>query len=109
MSKSLGNLVFVGDLLAKWEPAAVRVALLGHHYRTDWEWTPGDMPAAADRLKRWRAASAPADRTGEAGLEVVRGFLDDDLDSPGALRALDDEARAGRGVAGGAALLGVTL
>jgi hypothetical protein len=67
------------------------------------------MPAAADRLERWREASAPADRTGDAGLEVVRHFLDDDLDAPGALRALDDEARAGRGVAGGAALLGVTL
>ena len=33
MSKSLGNLVFVGDLLKDWEPAVVRLALLGHHYR----------------------------------------------------------------------------
>ena len=33
MSKSLGNLVFVGDLLKDWEPSAVRLALLDHHYR----------------------------------------------------------------------------
>ena len=38
MSKSLGNLVFVGDLLKEWEPVAVRLALLEHHYRADWEW-----------------------------------------------------------------------
>ena len=33
MSKSLGNLVFVGDLCKEWDPAAVRLALLAHHYR----------------------------------------------------------------------------
>ena len=67
MSKSLGNLVFVGDLLKEWEPAAVRLALLDHHYRPDWEWTDEDMPRAARRLEAWRAAPRPpepdADRT----------------------------------------------
>ena len=38
MSKSLGNLVFVDDLLKEYEPMAVRLALLCHHYRGDWEW-----------------------------------------------------------------------
>ncbi len=33
MSKSLGNLVFVGELCKEWDPAAVRLALLDHHYR----------------------------------------------------------------------------
>ena len=46
MSKSLGNLVFVGDLLKEWEPAVVRLALLSHHYRPDWEWSH-DGPGAA--------------------------------------------------------------
>ena len=51
MSKSLGNLVFVGDLCKEWDPAAVRLALLAHHYRDDWDWrTDEDMPAAAARL-----------------------------------------------------------
>ncbi len=110
MSKSLGNLVFVGDLLKEWEPAAVRLALLAHHYRPDWEWTDGDMPAAARRLAEWRAAPDDGGRGGtDRGLEAVRRALDEDLDTPAALRALDDEAAAGRPVHAGAALLGVSL
>jgi len=117
MSKSLGNLVFVRDLLADWVPAAVRLALLDHHYRPDWEWTDGDMPRAADRLAAWRAAPAvgasaadgagPGD--GNRSRELVRAALDDDLDTPGALLGLDAEAAAGRPVGPGADLLGITL
>ncbi len=116
MSKSLGNLIFVGDLLKEWEPAAVRLALLAHHYRPDWEWSQADMPAAARRLEAWRAAPDPGAPTGDwrrgsgdGGLAAVRSRLDDDLDTPGALAALDAEAAAGRPVRAGAALLGVSL
>jgi L-cysteine:1D-myo-inositol 2-amino-2-deoxy-alpha-D-glucopyranoside ligase len=115
MSKSLGNLVFVADLLKDWEPAAVRVALLDHHYRPDWEWTTEDMPRAARRLERWRTAhsadpgAAPGSRADDPGLLAVRSFLDDDLDTPGALAALDDLASTGGPVVRGADLLGVTL
>ena len=83
------------------------MALLAHHYRGDWEWcTAEDMPAAAVRLALW--SSAPAG-DGSAGLSAVRAALDDDLDTPGALRALDDAASAGRPVADGARLLGIDL
>jgi L-cysteine:1D-myo-inositol 2-amino-2-deoxy-alpha-D-glucopyranoside ligase len=112
MSKSLGNLVFVGDLLKEWEPAAVRLALLAHHYRSDWEWTDADMPAAVRRLESWRAAplpDRPGDHVADAGLDAVRARLDDDLDTPGALVALDTEAGSSRPVRAGAALLGVSL
>lgn len=109
MSKSLGNLVFVGDLCKEWEPAVVRLALLGHHYREDWDWvTLKDMPAATGRLALWRTAATAGD-DGAAGLRAVRAALDADLDTVGALEALDDEARAGRTVRAGAALLGVEL
>jgi L-cysteine:1D-myo-inositol 2-amino-2-deoxy-alpha-D-glucopyranoside ligase len=106
MSKSLGNLVFADALLAEHEPAAVRLAVLGHHYRSSWSWTPADVEVARDRLDRWRAV---ADRDDERGLAGVRERLDDDLDVPGALAVLDEEAAAGRGVRAGASLLGVTL
>jgi L-cysteine:1D-myo-inositol 2-amino-2-deoxy-alpha-D-glucopyranoside ligase len=107
MSKSLGNLVFVGDLCKEWDPAAVRLALLAHHYRGDWGWdTATDMLPAAERLDRWRSATAGS---GEAGLAEVRTALNDDLDTPAALAALDTAAAAGHSVRQGADLLGVSL
>jgi L-cysteine:1D-myo-inositol 2-amino-2-deoxy-alpha-D-glucopyranoside ligase len=114
MSKSLGNLVFVGDLCKEWDPAAVRLALLGHHYRGDWDWRTGvDMPDAAARLALWRSVSGGggdrAGSSGSAGLILVRAALAEDLDTPLALRALDAEASAGRSVEAGARLLGIEL
>ena len=108
MSKSLGNLVFVGDLCKERDPAAVRLALLAHHYRADWDWkTSEDMPAAAARLALWRSVQGSGD--GSAGLDAARAALAEDLDTPGALAALDAEATAGRSVGDGAAFLGTLL
>ena len=104
MSKSLGNLVFVSDLLKEWEPAAVRLAILGQHYRTEWEWSDDLLPAASARMAAWRSAGP-----GGAALDEVRAALDADLDTPAALRAVDAAAASGLGVSEAAALLGVTL
>jgi L-cysteine:1D-myo-inositol 2-amino-2-deoxy-alpha-D-glucopyranoside ligase len=112
MSKSLGNLVFVGDLLKEHEPEVVRLALLGHHYRSDWDWHRRDLDAAADRLERWRAAPSSAGtraRTAGDVLAEVRRHLDDDLDAPSALLTLDEAASAGQPVYLGARMLGVSL
>ena len=102
MSKSLGNLVFVGELLKEWEPAAVRLMILGHHYRRDWHWSDELMPAATARLERWRQAG-----DGPGALAAVRAALDDDLDCPRALAAIDAAVDAGQGVADSLALLGL--
>ncbi|HZQ86192.1 MAG TPA: cysteine--tRNA ligase [Acidimicrobiales bacterium] len=104
MSKSLGNLVFVSDLLKEWEPTVVRVGLLAHHYREEWEWHDTLMPEASARLDRWRSAGR-----GDGGLAGVRAALDDDLGTPAALAAVDEAADAGQGVSEAAALLGVDL
>jgi L-cysteine:1D-myo-inositol 2-amino-2-deoxy-alpha-D-glucopyranoside ligase len=108
MSKSLGNLVFVHDLLKEWEPSAIRLAVLANHYRTDWDWHDGLLTEAAARLARWRAVSA-AGAEPAAPLDQVRAALDDDLNTAGALVAIDEAAAAGMPVAGAAALLGVEV
>ncbi|WP_248961557.1 cysteine--1-D-myo-inosityl 2-amino-2-deoxy-alpha-D-glucopyranoside ligase [Sphaerisporangium perillae] len=99
MSKSRGNLVFVSRLRAEHDPMAVRLALLAHHYREDWEWTGDQIVSATERLARWRAAFAcPAGPDALPVLRRVRERMTDDLDAPGALAAIDDWAA--RAVAG---------
>ena len=104
MSKSLGNLVFVSGLLASGvDPMAIRMALLAHHYRSDWEWTDAVLGDARVRLARWRAALARAEAAApqavtpatapaaaaEMVLSGVRARMRDDLDAPGALAVVD--------------------
>ncbi len=104
MSKSLGNLVFVSDLLKEWDPATIRLAILANHYRTSWEWSPTLLLDARERLERWRAGAGE----GVTGLAEVRGALDDDLDTPLALQHLDRLSARG-GISPAANLLGVSL
>jgi L-cysteine:1D-myo-inositol 2-amino-2-deoxy-alpha-D-glucopyranoside ligase len=98
MSKSRGNLVFVSALRREGhEPAAIRLALLAHHYRHDWEWTDADLPAAEERLAAWRAAVAATGAPSAAPvLDELRARLADDLDAPGALAAVDRWAETTR-------------
>jgi L-cysteine:1D-myo-inositol 2-amino-2-deoxy-alpha-D-glucopyranoside ligase len=94
MSKSKGNLVFVHTLRrAGVDPRAVRLALLGHHYREDWDWTDADLDRAAARLERWTAAAAlPTGPDASNVLVEVRSALAHDLDAPQALVAVDQWA-----------------
>ncbi|MGC5346612.1 cysteine--1-D-myo-inosityl 2-amino-2-deoxy-alpha-D-glucopyranoside ligase [Streptomyces sp. DT24] len=91
MSKSKGNLVFVSALRqAGVDPAAIRLALLAHHYRSDWEWTDQVLADAVERLGRWRAAvSRPDGVSADSLVDEVRVALADDLDAPAALAAVD--------------------
>jgi L-cysteine:1D-myo-inositol 2-amino-2-deoxy-alpha-D-glucopyranoside ligase len=123
MSKSRGNLVLVSRLRTGGvDPMAVRLALLGQHYRADREWFPSTLAAAENRLGRWRAAvSLAAGPVADATLSRVRERLADDLDTPACLVAVDrwaDEALTRGGQSPSApglirattdALLGVTL
>jgi len=107
MSKSLGNLVFVSDLRKAWDTRAIRLGVLAHHYRRPWDWTDDVMPQAAARLERWLATVGG--RRDAAALGAVRVALDDDLDAPGAIAAIDEAAAGDADVTAAAALLGVDL
>ncbi len=110
MSKSLGNLVFVSELLKDWEPMAIRLALLDHGWREPWEWYGDLLVSATDRLARWRSTAAGTDAScGAASAADVRAALDDDLDLVSALAAVDRAADDGGSATEAAELLGVRL
>jgi cysteinyl-tRNA synthetase len=106
MSKSLGNLVLVRNLLGAYAPNTVRVILLNHHYREAWEYHEEEALQAVQIATRLYAATAPrvvgkkerasgALHTEDRSLEVAeaarRHFItamEDDLDTPMALNAL---------------------
>jgi L-cysteine:1D-myo-inositol 2-amino-2-deoxy-alpha-D-glucopyranoside ligase len=96
MSKSRGNLVFVSRLRGDGvDPMGVRLALLSGHYRTDRAWTPDLLTDALARLDTWRrAVELPLGAPAGPVLAAVRERLADDLDSPGAIAAVDAWASA---------------
>jgi L-cysteine:1D-myo-inositol 2-amino-2-deoxy-alpha-D-glucopyranoside ligase len=109
MSKSIGNLVFPRELFRDTEPAAVRLALLAHHWRSEWEWDAAELKEAAERLAAWRRVGGAAE-PGPLPAPVAAA-LAADLDTPAALVAADGlgERGDGRGLAAVAEVLGVVL
>jgi len=100
MSKSLGNLVLARDLLETTHPDAIRLLLGAHHYRTSWEYQDGEVEtwgALAADLRE--AVDFPAFGVEEvvdvAPLrERFYNALDDDLNTPAAIAALQEVAQA---------------
>jgi cysteinyl-tRNA synthetase len=98
MSKSLGNLVLVRDLLKNHNPDALRLYLAGTHYRNSWEHDERKLEEAEDlAVKLSRAArAAPGGKKGvlNPGHQLASFFeaMDNDLGTPLALRAMDELA-----------------
>ncbi len=101
MSKSLGNLVRVSELMkAGHDAQAVRLMILAHHYRDDWEYTDEDMRRAEQRLAAWRHAAGHDASTGDGGsisARSVAAAIAADLDTPRALAVVDRWAAAPSG------------
>ena len=107
MSKSLGNLVFIDALREEWDPRAIRLGIISHHYRTEWEWHDNLMPSSNERLARWQASVGGDD--GGALINAVRAALDNDLDTPHACSQIDTAVSEGIDATPAAALLGIDL
>ena len=87
MSKSLGNMAFVGDLLREVSGSDLREFLLRRHYREEWVFSMED-------LRRF-AATRPDPGDGPADREAFLAALDRDMDIPEGLRVLDRAAGGG--------------
>ena len=89
MSKSLGNMVFVHDLLRTYSANAVRLYLLGHHYRQVWEWSPSRLDEAASLAENLEADAREPDTSPAIARDAFAAALEDDLDAPRAIAELE--------------------
>jgi L-cysteine:1D-myo-inositol 2-amino-2-deoxy-alpha-D-glucopyranoside ligase len=97
MSKSRGNLVFVSKLLDHGVDSNVlRLALLGHHYRSEFEWKDHELQVAAARLEAWKRGKAqPGEKSSRAVVGQMRDALANDLDTPVMIAMVDAAWNAG--------------
>jgi L-cysteine:1D-myo-inositol 2-amino-2-deoxy-alpha-D-glucopyranoside ligase len=76
-------------LLKRYEPSVIRLALMNYHYRSGGEWRPELLPYAAALYDGLRQRVAAAGKNSlHMLLDEVRNALDDNLDTPRILRAL---------------------
>jgi cysteinyl-tRNA synthetase len=107
MSKSLGNTLTIRDIVRRHDPDALRLWMLGTHYRNPIEWSEERVREAARALERFTrlfhdagtsgdGSPAPAAPAGELGALVARfeAAMDDDFNTPQALGAMFDLSRA---------------
>lgn len=91
MSKSLGNLVFVSELVSsEVDPMAIRLTILSNHYSEEWEWTSKLLDEATERLELWKTALA-LETTSDSNelLYEIRQHLAHDLNTPATIAAID--------------------
>ncbi len=101
MSKSLGNLTLVSNLLKAYSADAIRIVLQSHHYRYPWECFPEDLTNAAEtarifqQLRELVGATLVGEITEETMLLHNRflAVMDDDLNTPEAVRMLRKAAQ----------------
>jgi cysteinyl-tRNA synthetase len=99
MAKSTGNVVLLSDVTARGhDPLAVRLAFLEHRYRQQMNLTWDTFAAADGTVRRWRElvadwANEPSKPICAEYWSRITSALDDDLDTPAALRALRELAR----------------
>ena len=101
MSKSLGNVLLVRNLLDEAPGEAIRFALLGAHYRQPLDWSTDGLAQAKRGLDRLYGAlrdleDAPDVECPPGLLEAFEAMLEDDLNFPGAVAELFQMAKAAR-------------
>lgn len=87
MSKSLGNLILVSDLLKTYSQNAIRWMLLSHHYRKSWEFTESEIKKAARSIKivkHYIMQSVPESKNENIFQEFIK-YMDNDLQTPDVL------------------------
>jgi len=90
MSKSLGNMIFAHDILKKYRPSVLRLALMNYHYRVGGEWQNSFLENANQLYdKLLQSQNKATEDEANQLLDSVRLALDSDLNTPKILSALE--------------------
>lgn len=100
MSKSIGNVISVGEALNMFSPAALRLFFLSSHYRNPLVYSEQNIAAQERALERIRNAASAEERSADGEpldaapyKSAFIAAMDDDLNTPRALAAIFDLAR----------------
>ena len=86
MSKSIGNVKLIRDLLKDWDGEVIRLALLKAHYRSELVWSEDLLKESKAQLDGWYRALNPSEnRPDLVSLNFQLRFLNDDIGTPGAI------------------------
>jgi len=113
MGKSLGNFTLLKELFKRYNPMVVRLYILRSHYRSPLDFSDKGLESAKSALERLRVFRS---RLGRATLETTEDpsvetsvliekiktsffkYMDDDLNTPGALASLFELVRDGNSI-----------
>lgn len=95
MSKSIGNVILVKDLINQYDGEVIRLALLSSHYRQSFDWNAKIIHQAQVLLdKLYKALLDLSDENVEIRTnEEFLNFLNDDLNTPGAISFLNKKLK----------------
>lgn len=99
MSKSLGNLVLVSDLLNNFTPNAIRYLMLSNHYRMPWEFYESELTSAEKNINIISKHLTGTHTEKVDSSENMRKFeaaMDNDMDTPSALKVFQESAENGK-------------
>ncbi len=96
MSKSLGNLTLVRNLIKDYSADAIRTVLLNHHYRYPWECFAQDLEGATETVELFQQVRTIAGKQPQGDDELLldrfKAAMDNDLNTPQALLLLRQAA-----------------
>ena len=99
MSKSLGNVILVDDLIKEYDPSVIRLALLSAHYRQPLNWSDSTITEASNLIKKYKSLAKSAQyqecKGKDADKEIV-DILSDDLNTPEAIKYLSTIAKSAK-------------
>lgn len=96
MSKSLGNVILVSDIINRYDPSIIRLALMSTHYRQPLNWTDDTINNAKNIYEK---ISRTLDNASQLDVTRDDNFLEllcDDINTPNAIQYLIKQAKLAR-------------